>query len=172
MQTLRSILHERIAALILAAALSVLLLLAATGYASGAGSREHAIVRRRARAAATETLNEQMRMHITSVKGKRISGEGSASGTVAGSVSFNLVLTTGSRGSAEFSGRNSHGTIEATGAASYRVSGPVSYYTGSVTSITGTGKYAHAHSLGLTFSGTLNRRTYEVIFQLHGKWRV
>jgi len=164
------------ALLTFATALSVLSLQAGSSHASrgsgGAVARIAATTVKRtwAGTAGAEALNEPMHMRITSVKGKLVSARGSAGGTIAGSVSFNLVLSSASRASAEFQGSNSHGTISGKGTASYRVAGPISYFDGTVTSIGGSGRYAHAYSQGIQFSGTVNRKTYEVTMLLHGKW--
>lgn len=123
-------------------------------------------------AAKAERLNELMRLRITNVKGKKVSARGSASGTISGSVSFKLILSSASHARAEFSGSNSSGRIDGGGAASYRVAGAVSYFSGTVTSMRGGGRYAHAYSLGVQFSGTVNRKTYEVTLRLNGRWHV
>jgi hypothetical protein len=125
-----------------------------------------------AEASKVKSLDEVMHMRIKKVKGKRVSARGRAVGTVAGKGSFNLVLSNGSRATATFYGHNSHGTISGTGVASYRVDGAVSYYNGTVTSLSGTGRYARAASRGIRFSGTVNRRTYKVKMRLRGKWHV
>ena len=142
----------------------VLAAAALTVFAPGAGSL--------ARAAGTRNLDELMSMKLTDVDGKRVSALGNSSGTVAGKVSFKLVLSNGSHAAATFHGRNAHGTITGTGVARYRVSGAVSYYTGTVTSLTGTGAYAKAAERGISFSGSVNRRTYRVTMHLLGKWHV
>ena len=122
--------------------------------------------------AGVETINELMRMRITSVKGKKVSARGSSSGTINGSVSFYLILSSASRASAEFFGSNSNGTVSGKGTASYRVAGSISYFNGTVTSVSGSRRYRHSYSLGIEFSGTVNRRTYEVTMRLRGKWHV
>jgi hypothetical protein len=100
-----------------------------------------------AEASAVKSLDEVMHMRIRKVKGKRVSAKGRSVGTVAGKVSFNLVLSNGSHATAGFFGRSSQGTISGTGVASYRVAGPVSYYNGTVTGLSGTGRYAHLERL-------------------------
>lgn len=123
-------------------------------------------------AARTRSLDEVMHMTIKKVKGKRVTARGRAVGTVAGKGSFHLVLSSGSHATATFFGRNSKGTISGTGVAEYSVAGAISYYSGRITSLRGTGRYAHAASRGITFSGTVNRRTYEVKMHLRGRWHV
>jgi hypothetical protein len=125
-----------------------------------------------AEASAVRTLDELMRMRIKKVQGKRVSAKGHSVGTVAGKVSFNLVLSNGSHATASFSGRSAHGTISGTGIASYRVAGAISYYSGTVTDLSGTGRYAHAATRGIKFSGSVNRKSYKVTMHLLGRWRV
>ena len=160
------------ALLTFATAVSVVSLRAESSHASrGEGNAAAATAEPAwARMAGAETLNEPMHMRITSVKGKLVSARGSTGGTISGSVSFNLVLSSASRASAAFYGSNANGTISGKGTSSYRVSGPISYFNGTVTSISGTRRYAHAYSLGIQFSGTVNRKTYAVTMLLHGKW--
>lgn len=122
--------------------------------------------------AAVRGLDETMHMRIKKVEGKRVMARGRATGTVEGKGSFRLVLSDGSHATATFSGHNSQGTISGTGVADYRVAGAISYYSGRITSLSGTGRYARAASRGIAFSGTVNRRTYEVKMRLRGKWHV
>jgi hypothetical protein len=136
-----------------------------------AGGREAASAGS-AEASTVKSLDEFMHMRIKKVKGKRVSAKGVAVGTVVGKGSFKLVLSNGSRASATFYGRNAHGTISGTGLAGYRVSGAISYYSGKITSLRGTGRYAHASPRGITFSGTVNRRSYKVKMHLRGRWNV
>jgi hypothetical protein len=123
-------------------------------------------------ASAVKYLDETLNMQITKVKGKRVTAKGTAVGSVAGKGSFKLILSNGSRATATFHGHNSHGTISGAGVASYRVDGAISYYSGKITSLQGTGRYAGASSRGIGFSGSVNRRTYEVKMRLRGQWNV
>jgi hypothetical protein len=125
-----------------------------------------------AQTSAVKNLDEILSMRIKKVKGKQVSAKGRAIGTVAGKGSFNLLLSSGSSASATFSGHNSHGTISGNGVADYRVAGAISYYSGKITSLQGTGRYARASSRGIRFSGTVNRRTYQVKMHLRGRWHV
>lgn len=120
--------------------------------------------------ASAQNFEESLRMRIKKKDGSHISAKGSASGTVDGKVSFKIHTVSGSKATASFYGHNSHGTISGTGTAKYHVSGAVSYYTGKIKTLTGTGKYAHASSQGISLSGTVNRRTYDVKMTLTGRW--
>ncbi len=122
-------------------------------------------------ASTVRSLDETMHLRIEKVKGKRLTAGGRTVGTVAGRGSFTIILSNGSHAVATFHGRNAHGSISGTAVANYRVAGAISYYSGRVTSLHGTGKYAHVASLGIGLSGTVNRRTYKVTMHLRGKWR-
>jgi hypothetical protein len=124
-----------------------------------------------ARAASTETLSEHSNLHLTYVKGNKIEGRGSASGTVAGSGSVRLMLTSANHAVGEFSGGSARGSISGSISASYRVSGAVSYFTGTVTSVHGTGRYASARSISINFSGQLNRSKLTLTMTATGSWR-
>lgn len=109
-------------------------------------------------------------MRITKKSGQRVAAKGNASGTIDGKVSLKLHMVTGSKATATFYGQSSRGSISGSGVAKYHVSGAVSYYTGKITNLDGTGKYAHASSRGISLSGTVNRRTYDVKMSLSGRW--
>lgn len=174
MQVNRAISQRAIPALLgLVASLAVLWLVAPSSQAGdepegGLGLRDAG----GAQASTVKSLDEVMNMRIKRVKGKRVSAKGNAVGSVAGKGSFKLILSNGSSASATFYGHNSHGTISGTGVADYRVAGAISYYSGKITSLEGTGRYAHASARGIEFSGTVNRRTYKVKMHLRGHWNV
>lgn len=120
--------------------------------------------------ASSQSFEESLHMRLTKKHGNRLKAKGRATGTVDTKGSLKLHLITGSKARATFYGQNSHGTLSGTIAARYRVSGAISRYTGKITSLTGTGQYAHAKSLGITFSGTVNRRSHKVTGTLTGRW--
>ncbi len=120
--------------------------------------------------ASSQNFEESLHMRITKKHGNRLKAKGRATGTVDTKGSFKLHLITGSKARATFFGRNSQGTLSGTIAARYRVSGAISRYTGKITSLTGTGRYADARSLGISFSGTVNRRSHKVTGTLTGRW--
>jgi hypothetical protein len=123
-----------------------------------------------ARAARIETINETLSLKISSIKGNTIYGHGSSKGAIAGTGSFNLTLQNASRATATFSGASSRGGFAGSGTGNYRVSGALSYFTGSVNSLRGNGGYAGAKTLGISVSGTVNRQTFTMTITLHGKW--
>lgn len=120
--------------------------------------------------ASAQRFEEYLRMRITKTDGSHVNAKGSASGSVDGKVSFKIHTVNGSKATATFYGHNSHGTISGTGVAKYHVNGAVSRYTGKIKTLTGTGKYSHASSYGITLSGTVNRQSYSVKMTLTGRW--
>jgi hypothetical protein len=124
----------------------------------------------RAGAAGTETLNESVSLRVNKLDGNDIAGQGRASGTIAGSGSAHLTLVNGSHASGEFTSSSSHGSVTARFSASYRTSGELSYFTGSVTGVRGSGRYARASSAGIKFSGVLNRVKLTLTLSATGKW--
>jgi hypothetical protein len=147
-----------------------ILLLVTPPRASGLPSTPLASHRPSARGARVEDINETLSLNISSIKGNTIYAHGRSSGTIAGSGSFNLTLLNASRATAAFSGANSHGGVAGTGTGHYRVSGALSYFTGSVSSLRGSGGYSGAKPLAISVSGTVNRQTYTVTIAMHGKW--
>lgn len=123
-----------------------------------------------ARGARVESINETLSLDISSIKGNTIYGHGRTSGAIAGSGSFDLTLQNASRATASFSGANSRGGVAGSGTGHYRVSGALSYFTGSVSSLRGSGGYSGAKSLGISVSGTINRQTFTMTVTMHGKW--
>jgi hypothetical protein len=154
-----------------AAALAASLLVAlAIGAPAGAAARTSLGASPAQERAGAQAIEEVMNMHITKAQGKVVLASGSSTGSVAGPVTWRLVLSSGSQATATFVGHNAKGTMEGSASASYRVAGPISYYSGEVTKLSGTGSYAHARSLGIRFSGAVNRKTYQVKIKLAGRW--
>jgi hypothetical protein len=125
----------------------------------------------RAKVAGAQTINEYTYLRLTYVKGNRIAGRGSASGTVIGTGSANLTLVTASRAVGEFTGGNPGGSVRGKIVASYRVAGVSTYFNGTVTSVSGTGRYAKARSLGIKISGTMNRAKLTLTMTAAGRWQ-
>jgi hypothetical protein len=130
----------------LLAAAACTLALTASG-ASGAG----------AHAARTVTLNDSGRLHLTSHHTTHINLQGTASGTIRGTIYIHLNVTSPSRVSAEVSIYPSSGSLTGVSTASYRASGAQATFSGTLSISRGTGAYAHAHASALSFSGTIQR---------------
>jgi hypothetical protein len=146
----------------------------ATVPASGAS-----LPRPRAAALKAEELNQTMVMNIASIQGNTITAYGQeVTGQINGVVSFKLTLQNGSRATSSFTiSNNGHvgrqhrkGTVRGASDGNFHVSGAVSSFKGGVSNIRGTEEFSHAENLGISASGTLNRRTYKLIVTLKGKF--
>jgi hypothetical protein len=121
-----------------------------------------------ASAARTVSLNESGRLHLTSKKGFTLNEQGSASGTITGTIYIHLHLSSTSKVTAEVSIYPSGGSLSGNGSASYRVEGGYAVFTGTLAITRGSGKYAHARASALRFTGQIQRRNDAVSVQLSG----
>lgn len=122
-----------------------------------------------AHAARTITLNESGQLHRTSHSGLKLNEQGSASGTIKGTIYIHLDVVSPNRVTAEVSIYPSGGSLTGTGSAAYRVNGSTASFTGTLSVDRGTGTYAGAHGSGLSFSGTIQRLSGAVTVHLSGK---
>lgn len=125
-----------------------------------------------ARASKVEAVNQHMTFEITQIKGNVIYAQGRSLGQFNGTASLYMTLVNASHAVAQIYARNSHGTLQGTGAALYHASGAVSVFSGGNPTLHGSGKYADVKSLGIKMTGVMNRRTLKIAIQLHGKWEV
>ncbi len=119
-------------------------------------------------AARTVNLNEHGSLHLTSKHEFKLNEQGSASGTIRGTIYIHLNLSSPSRVTAEVNIYPSGGSLSGAGSASYRVAGSYASFSGSLSITRGTGTYAHAHASGLSFTGKVQRRNDAVTVQLSG----
>ncbi len=133
----------------------------------------------KARAATVETVNTTMSMDVSKITANTISAEGQAlstkSGGIDGTVSMSTTLLNGAKSRSTFTVVNNPrsggaGTLRGTGTGNYHVSGATSYFTGGITSLSGTGTFAHVKDLGISLVGVLNRRTYRFTSTIKGKF--
>jgi hypothetical protein len=122
----------------------------------------------RARSSRAVTLSESGRLHLTSKQSFTLNEQGSASGTITGTIYIHLHLTSSTRVTAEVGIYPSGGSLSGNGSAAYRVEGAVAAFTGTLAITRGTGKYAHARASGLRFTGTIQRRGDAVSVHLSG----
>jgi hypothetical protein len=108
-----------------------------------------------AHATRTIALNETGHLHLTSKHNYTLNEQGSASGTVPGTIYVHLTAVSTSRVTAEVSIYPKGGSLSGNGTASYRRAGTTASFSGSMSIGRGTGSYAHAHGSGLSFSGTI-----------------
>jgi hypothetical protein len=123
----------------------------------------------RAVAARTITLNESGQLHRTSHAGLKLNEQGSASGTIKGTIYIHLDVVSPNRVTAEVSIYPSGGSLTGSGSAAYRVNGGTASFNGTLSIDRGTGSYAGAHGSGLSFSGTIQRLSGAVTVHLSGK---
>ncbi len=145
--------HARVRGLLVAGAIASLGAL--TGVVVlGAGISSAAV----ATAARTENLRESGKLHVTGrPNGVKLNEQGSASGTISGTIYIHLNLSSQTRVSAEVNIYPSGGSLSGYGSASYRVEGADAVFSGTLSITRGTGKYAHARAHGLRFSGSIKR---------------
>jgi hypothetical protein len=108
-------------------------------------------------AARTITLNESGRLHLTSHHGFHLNEQGTASGTIKGSIYIHLTVSSTNRVTAEVSIYPSNGSLTGYGTANYRSNGGQATFSGTMSISRGSGHYAHAHASRLSFSGTIQR---------------
>jgi hypothetical protein len=111
----------------------------------------------RARQARTITLNDTGRLHETAHHGFRLDEQGTASGTIKGSIYIHLDITSTNHVTAEVSIYPSNGSLTGQGSANYRSEGGEATFSGTLAISRGTGAYAGAHASALSFSGTIQR---------------
>ena len=134
----------------------------------------------RAATSQVEQVNQKVLMSVASIQGNTITAHGQeVTGQLNGVVSFVLKLLNGSRVSTSFTvynnghmGNQHHhkGTVQGATNGHYNVSGAVSSFSGQIVGMRGTEDFAHAKALGISLSGTLNRRTYQVTLIMKGKF--
>jgi hypothetical protein len=110
-----------------------------------------------ARSAGTISLSETGHLHLTSHHGFTLNEQGTASGSISGTIYVHLNLVSTNHVTAEVSIYPSGSSITGKASASYRPAGRVATFSGTMTVLRGTGRYAHAHGTGLAFSGTIQR---------------
>ena len=121
-----------------------------------------------ARVARTFSLNETGSLHLTSKHGFTLNEQGSASGTIPGTIYVHLSIVSTSRVTAEVSIYPSGGSITGEGSASYARGGQTAHFSGSMTIERGSGSYAHANGSGLSFSGTIQRSNDAITVHVSG----
>lgn len=121
-----------------------------------------------AHAARTIALRESGTLRLTSKRGFTLNEQGSASGTIRGTIYIHLHLVSGRSVTAEVNIYPRGGSLSGSGVASYGVNGATASFSGTLSITRGTGSYAHARSSRLRFTGTIRRRDDAVSVQLQG----
>jgi hypothetical protein len=121
-----------------------------------------------AQSARTIALDESARLHLTSRHGFTLNEQGSASGSVAGTMYVHLTIVSTTRVVAEVNFYPRGGSISGKAVASYRRGSSTASFAGTMSIARGTGGYAHARGTGLSFSGTIRRSDEAIAVQVHG----
>jgi hypothetical protein len=119
------------------------------------------------RAHAADVLNatDTAHLHYVSSSGSLLFDEGTATGTLPGSMRVHLDLGTTFTGT--FTIYASGGSIEGHGSATPHGSGTYESFAGTITVTGGTGRYAHAHGRGGLY-GTFDRDNYALVIKTTG----
>jgi hypothetical protein len=160
---LRPRLHESLAAGALA--LAALLGAVSLGATASRAATAHA--------ARTFTLSDTGHLHKTSGRGITINQvlneQGSASGTISGTIYIHLRVVSPNRVTAEVNIYPSGGSLTGSAGASFRSAGAVASFNGTMSILRGTGRYSHARGSGLSFTGTIQRINDAVIVHVNGR---
>jgi hypothetical protein len=121
-----------------------------------------------ARSARAISLNESAQLHLTSRHGFTLNEQGSASGSVSGTMYVHLTIVSTTRVVAEVNFYPRGGSISGKATADYRRGSSTASFAGTMSIAHGTGSYAHARGSGLGFSGTIRRSDEAIAVQVHG----
>jgi hypothetical protein len=122
----------------------------------------------RAHAARSSYIVEYGHLHLTSSHGLKLNEQGSASGSIRGSIYIHLTVSSHSGVSAEVNIYPSGGSLTGYGSAGYHVNGGYAEFAGTLQIARGTGSFSHAHAHNLRFSGSIRRRDDSVNVKLTG----
>ena len=122
-----------------------------------------------ARVARTFSLSETGRLHLRSHHGFTLNEQGSASGTISGTIYIHLHVVSTNHVTAEVNIYPAGGSLTGYASASYRPAGAVASFNGAMSIARGTGRYSHAHGSGLSFTGTIQRSNDAVTVHVNGR---
>ena len=155
---LRNVARRRFVAAVIALGALVCALVLGVGGASGAT----------AKAARTISLNESGNLHLTSHHGFHLNEQGTASGTIKGTIYIHLDVSSTNHVTAEVNIYPNGGSLTGEGTANYRSDGGQATFSGTLSISRGTGSYSGAHGSGLAFSGTIQRSNDATTVHLSG----
>jgi hypothetical protein len=115
------------------------------------------------------SLDESGNLHLTSKRGFTLNEQGTASGTVTGTIYVHLRILSTTRVSAEIGIYPRGGSISGHGTAGYHREGASAHFSGSLSIDRGTGSYNHAQGSGLSFTGTIQRSSDAVTVHVNGR---
>ncbi len=115
------------------------------------------------------SLNDTGHLRLTSKHSFTLNEQGSASGTISGSIYIHLNIVSVNRVTAEVNIYPSGGSITGHASASYHAAGAFATFAGTMTITRGTGRYAHASGSGLSFTGAVQRTNDAVTVHVSGR---
>jgi hypothetical protein len=122
-----------------------------------------------AHAARTISVNDHGALHLISKHGFTLNEQGSASGTIGGSIHVVLKIVSSSRVSAEVTISPSGGSISGSASASYHKGATEASFSGTLSVDHGSGSYAHAQGTGLSFKGTIASSNDAITVSVNGR---
>jgi hypothetical protein len=122
-----------------------------------------------AHTARTISVRDVGRLHLTSHRGFTLNEQGSASGTIAGTIYIHLNIVSVNHVTAEVNIYPRGGSVTGKASASYHSSGAFATFNGTMSVLRGSGSYNHAHGSGLAFSGTVQRSNDAVTVRVSGR---
>jgi hypothetical protein len=122
-----------------------------------------------ARAARSFNLEENGSLHLTSKHGFTLNEQGTATGTVRGTIYVHLKIVSSRHVSAEVSIYPRNGSITGYGSAGYQRKSSFAVFSGTMSIARGTGSYSRARGSGLSFSGTIQRSNDAVTVHVSGR---
>jgi hypothetical protein len=118
--------------------------------------------------ASSTYIVEKGRLHLTSSHGLKLNEQGTASGSIRGSIYIHLTVSSQHGVSAEVNIYPNGGSLTGYGSAGYHVNGGLAEFSGTLSIVRGTGGFSHAHARNLRFSGTIQRSNDAVNVELSG----
>ena len=113
-------------------------------------------------------MREAGNLRLTSKRGFTLNEQGSATGTLSGTLHVRLTIVSSNHVKAEVSISRNGGSISGEATASYHRSNGSASFSGSLSVSGGTGSYAHAHGSGLSFGGTIQNSNDAIAVHLGG----
>jgi hypothetical protein len=120
-------------------------------------------------AARTISLSDTGRLHLTSHHGFTLNEQGTASGTISGTIYIHLRVVSTNRVTAEVNIYPHGGSITGYASAAYHPSGAIASFKGTISIVRGTGRYSHARGTGLSFTGSIQRSNDAVTVHVNGR---
>jgi hypothetical protein len=136
---------------------------AAIGTGAAGAASPHATVAR------SLNLSDSANLHLANKHGVELKEQGTAKGSLGGTLYLQLKVTSTRSVSAEIQVYPNGGSISGVAKASYRVAGATASFAGTLAITKGSGTYSKAKASALSFSGTIQRSNDAVTVHVSGK---